>query len=37
LFASVHYREQGIPGVEQALVTGLVFGSFFAITGQILC
>jgi uncharacterized protein len=35
LFASVHYLEQGIPGVEQAFVTGLVFGSIFAITGQI--
>jgi membrane protease YdiL (CAAX protease family) len=35
LFALVHHREQGIPGVEQALVTGLVFGSVFAITGQI--
>ena len=35
LFASVHYPEQGLPGVEQALVTGLIFGSVFAITGQI--
>ncbi len=35
LFASVHYPEQGVPGVEQALVTGLVFGSIFAITGQL--
>ncbi|MGH8102739.1 MAG: lysostaphin resistance A-like protein, partial [Chthoniobacterales bacterium] len=35
LFASVHYFEQGIPGVEQALVTGFVFGSIFAITGTI--
>jgi uncharacterized protein len=35
LFASVHYPEQGVPGVEQALVTGLVFGSIFAVTGQI--
>jgi len=35
LFASVHYAEQGLPGVEQAFCTGLVFGSIFAITGQI--
>ena len=35
LFASVHYPEQGLPGVEQAFCTGLVFGSIFAITGQI--
>jgi uncharacterized protein len=35
LFASVHYFEQGIPGVEQAMLTGLVFGSIFAVTGSI--
>ena len=35
LFASVHYPEQGLPGAEQAFCTGLVFGSIFAITGQI--
>ena len=35
LFASVHYFEQGIPGVEQAFVTGLVFGSIFAVSAQI--
>ena len=35
LFASVHYPEQGISGAEQALMTGLIFGSIFAITGQI--
>jgi uncharacterized protein len=35
LFASVHYPEQGLPGVEQAFCTGLVFGSIFAISGQI--
>jgi uncharacterized protein len=35
LFASVHYPEQGLPGVDQAFCTGLVFGSIFAITGQI--
>lgn len=35
LFASLHYPEQRWPGVEQAFVTGLVFGSIFAITGRI--
>lgn len=35
LFASLHYSEQGIPGVEQAFITGLIFGSIFAVTGQI--
>lgn len=35
-FALAHYPEQGLPGVEQALITGLVFGTIFAITGRIL-
>jgi membrane protease YdiL (CAAX protease family) len=35
LFASLHYLEQGVPGVEQAVITGLTFGSIFAITGRI--
>lgn len=35
LFASAHYFEQGIPGVEQAFVTGFVFGSIFAVSAQI--
>ena len=30
LFAIAHYHEQGMPGVEQALITGLVFGSIYA-------
>jgi uncharacterized protein len=34
-FASLHYHDQGIPGVEQALITGTVFGTVFAITGRI--
>ena len=34
-FALDHYSVQGIPGVEQALVTGLVFGTIVAVTGQI--
>jgi hypothetical protein len=35
LFASIHYPEQGVPGVTQALVTGLIFGTIFAVTRQI--
>jgi membrane protease YdiL (CAAX protease family) len=35
LFAAIHYPEQGLPGTEQALVTGLIFGSIFAVTGQL--
>jgi membrane protease YdiL (CAAX protease family) len=35
LFAAIHYPEQGLPGTEQALVTGLIFGSIFAVTGQV--
>ena len=35
LFAAAHYPGQGWPGVEQAFVTGLVFGALFAVTGQI--
>ena len=35
LFALAHYTVQGLPGVEQAVVTGLVFGTIFAMTGRI--
>ncbi|HEY6204916.1 MAG TPA: type II CAAX endopeptidase family protein [Chthoniobacterales bacterium] len=35
LFASVHYPEQRWPGVEQAFISGLIFGSIFAVTGQL--
>jgi uncharacterized protein len=35
LFAAVHYPGQGLPGVQQAFVVGLIFGSIFAVTGQI--
>jgi membrane protease YdiL (CAAX protease family) len=35
LFALEHYPVQGITGVEQALITGLVFGTMFAFTGSI--
>jgi membrane protease YdiL (CAAX protease family) len=35
LFALGHYANLGLPGVEQAIFTGLVFGTIFAITGGI--
>ncbi len=35
LFATAHYPEQGIPGVEQAVFTGLVFGGIYALRGQL--
>jgi membrane protease YdiL (CAAX protease family) len=34
-FAAVHYVEQGVEGVEQAALTGLAFGTTFAVTRQI--
>jgi CAAX protease family protein len=34
-FGLAHYSFQGLPGVEQALIVGLVFGSIFALTGRI--
>jgi uncharacterized protein len=35
LFAVAHYPDQGLPGVQQAAVTGLVFGTLFAVTKRI--
>lgn len=35
LFALGHYSNLGFPGVEQAAITGLVFGTVFAITGRL--
>ncbi|HEV2818331.1 MAG TPA: type II CAAX endopeptidase family protein [Allosphingosinicella sp.] len=35
LFGLAHYPEQGLPGVEQAAIVGLVFGAIFAITGRL--
>jgi membrane protease YdiL (CAAX protease family) len=35
VFALVHYPEQGLAGVQQAVITGLTFGSIFAITGRL--
>src|SRR6266536_255065 len=35
LFGLAHYAIQGLSGVEQATITGLVFGTIFAVTGRI--
>lgn len=35
LFGLAHYSNQGIPGVEQATIVGLVVGTMFAVTGQL--
>lgn len=35
LFGLGHYANQGIPGVEQAMIVGLVLGTIFATTNQI--
>ena len=35
LFAAAHLTGQGIPGAEQALIVGIVYGSIFAVTGRI--
>ena len=35
LFAMAHYHDQGVPGVEQAVLTGLVFGGVYAWRRQI--
>jgi membrane protease YdiL (CAAX protease family) len=35
LFGLAHYSVQGLAGVEQAMITGLVFGTIFAVTGRI--
>ena len=35
VFALGHYANLGVPGVEQAMITGLVFGAIFAVTGRI--
>jgi membrane protease YdiL (CAAX protease family) len=34
-FGLEHYSLQGIPGVEQATIVGLVFGTIFALTGNL--
>jgi len=35
LFGLAHYSEQGVAGAEQAVMTGLTFGTIFAVTGSI--
>ena len=35
LFALAHYHDQGLPGVEQAAMTGLVFGTIYGVTRQL--
>jgi membrane protease YdiL (CAAX protease family) len=35
VFAAAHYSVQGLAGSEQAAITGLVFGTVFALTGRI--
>lgn len=35
LFSLAHYSVQGLAGSEQAMITGLTFGTIFAITGWI--
>ncbi len=35
LFGAAHYTVQGLAGVEQAAITGLIFGSMVAVTGRI--
>ena len=35
LFALAHYPDQGLAGAEQAMVTGLAFGTMFVVTGGI--
>lgn len=35
LFGLAHYSTQATAGAEQAVITGLVFGTIFAVTGQL--
>lgn len=34
-FGVAHYPEQGLAGVQQATIVGLVFGTIFAVTGRL--
>ena len=36
IFAVLHYSDQGVPGAEQAAITGLILGTIFAITGRLI-
>lgn len=35
VFASLHYQDQHLAGAEQAIFTGLTFGTIYAVTGRI--
>ena len=35
VFGLAHYSVQGLPGMEQAMITGTVFGTIFAISGRL--
>ena len=35
LFGLAHYAVQGLPGMEQAMITGLAFGTWYAATGSL--
>jgi membrane protease YdiL (CAAX protease family) len=35
VFALAHFPDQGLAGVEQATMTGLAFGTIYAVTGQL--
>jgi hypothetical protein len=35
IFASLHYFDQGLAGSEQAMITGLIFGTIFVVRGQL--
>lgn len=35
LFGFAHYPEQGLPGVQQAVIVGLAFGAIYAVTGRL--
>jgi membrane protease YdiL (CAAX protease family) len=34
-FGLAHYLEQGLPGVQQGMIVGVVFGTIYAITGRL--
>lgn len=35
LFGAAHFPDQGLPGVEQATIVGLVYGTIFAVQGRL--
>jgi membrane protease YdiL (CAAX protease family) len=35
IFASLHFFDQGLAGAQQAMITGLVFGTTFALMGEL--